>query len=145
MRGYEAVWTDLSALRYDISYCESLGDFEAVSWPIVGRFKARNGVADCCMIPIAGVQLDWALRCLYGLNYSLEDWQWMELSKVGHSGSQLPGNEPWHQIIGMIYSQRWNTSKLPPTSLTLSALFGTTTESSAQDDAVSLPNAEIKE
>ena len=55
MRGYEAVWTDLSALRYDISYCESLGDFEAVSWPIVGRFKNRNGVADCYMIPIAGV------------------------------------------------------------------------------------------
>ena len=47
MQGYEAVWTDLSALQYDILYCESLEDFEAVSWPIVGRFKTRNGVADC--------------------------------------------------------------------------------------------------
>ena len=54
MRGYEAVWTDLSALRYDVAYCESLEDYSAVSWPLVGRFKARNGVADCYMIPIAG-------------------------------------------------------------------------------------------
>ena len=54
MRGYEAVWTDLSALRYDMAQCCARDDESAVSWPIVGRFKARNGVLDCFMIPIAG-------------------------------------------------------------------------------------------
>jgi hypothetical protein len=54
MRGYEAVWTDLAALRYDVEYCEDLEDFSAVSWPIVGRFKAHDGIAGCYMIPIAG-------------------------------------------------------------------------------------------
>ena len=54
MRGYEAVWTDLGALRYDMAYCLDREDESAVSWPIVGRFKARNGVLDCFMIPIAG-------------------------------------------------------------------------------------------
>ena len=54
MRGYEAVWTDLAALRYDVAYCESMDDYSAVSWPIVGRFKAHGGVAGCYMITIAG-------------------------------------------------------------------------------------------
>ena len=54
MRGYEVVWTDLGALRYDLQHCEDLGDHSAVSWPVVGRFKARGGVADCYMVPIAG-------------------------------------------------------------------------------------------
>jgi len=54
MRGYEVVWTDLGALRYDLQYCEDLGDYSAISWPVVGRFKARGGVADCYMVPIAG-------------------------------------------------------------------------------------------
>ena len=54
MRGYEAVWTDLSALKYDVDYCESLGDYSAISWPIVGRFKSHAGIAGCYMIPIAG-------------------------------------------------------------------------------------------
>ena len=27
MRGYEAVWTDLVALRYDVTYCESMDDY----------------------------------------------------------------------------------------------------------------------
>lgn len=55
MRGYEVMWTDLAALIYDIAYCEELGDYEAVVWPIVGRFKARGGIADCYMVPIAGL------------------------------------------------------------------------------------------
>jgi hypothetical protein len=55
MRGFEVVWTDLAALCYDMSYCEAAEDQTAVSWPIVGRFKARHGILDCCMIPIAGV------------------------------------------------------------------------------------------
>ena len=54
MRGFEAVWTDLATLRYDLLYCEELEDFSAVSWPIAGRFKAHGGVAGCYMIPIAG-------------------------------------------------------------------------------------------
>ena len=53
-RGYEAVWTDLAALRYDIAYCESQGDESAVAWPVVGRFKCEHGIAGCYMIPIAG-------------------------------------------------------------------------------------------
>ena len=54
MRGYEAMWTDLSGLHYDVEYCEELDDFSAVSWPIVGRFKSHSGRAGCYMIPIAG-------------------------------------------------------------------------------------------
>ena len=54
MRGFEVVWTDLSALRYDLSYCEEEEDYSAVSWPIVGRFKAEHGMHGCYMIPIAG-------------------------------------------------------------------------------------------
>ena len=55
MRGFEVVWTNLAALRYDLSYCEAAEDDTAISWPIVGRFKARHGVLDCYMIPITGV------------------------------------------------------------------------------------------
>jgi hypothetical protein len=55
MRGFEVVWTDLAALRYDIAHCESAEDDLAVSWPIVGCFKGRHGILDCYMIPIAGV------------------------------------------------------------------------------------------
>jgi hypothetical protein len=54
MRGYEAVWTDLAALRYDLEFCEHAEDYSGISWPIVGRFKAHGGVAGCYMIPIAG-------------------------------------------------------------------------------------------
>lgn len=54
MRGFEVMWTDLAALRYDLEYCEDIGDTSAVSWPIVGRFKAHNGLLGCYMIPIAG-------------------------------------------------------------------------------------------
>jgi len=54
MRGYEGVWTDLAALRYDVEYCEDLDDFSAIAWPIVGRFKAHHGRLGCYMIPIAG-------------------------------------------------------------------------------------------
>ena len=70
MRGYEAVWTDLAALTYDVTYCEDIGDLSAVSWPIVGRFKAHGGVAGCYMIPIAGTTdsgirfFEWTQRFL---------------------------------------------------------------------------------
>ncbi len=55
MQGFEVVWTDLAALRYDIAHCESAEDDLADSWPIVGHFKGRHGILDCYMIPIAGV------------------------------------------------------------------------------------------
>ncbi len=54
MRGYEAVWTDLVALRHNVGICESQDDYSAIAWPIVGRFKAHDGIAGCYMIPIAG-------------------------------------------------------------------------------------------
>ena len=54
MRGYEVMWTDLVALCYDLCYCEDLEDESAVSWPVVGRFKARGDITNCYMIPIAG-------------------------------------------------------------------------------------------
>ena len=53
-RGFEAVWTDLGALCYDIEFCKEAEDYTALSWPVVGRFKAEGGVAGCHMIPIAG-------------------------------------------------------------------------------------------
>lgn len=68
MRGFEVMWTDLAALRYDLQYCEEVGDFTAVSWPIVGRFKAHDGRLGCYMIPIAGKTrsgirfFDWTQR-----------------------------------------------------------------------------------
>jgi hypothetical protein len=55
MQGFEVVWTNLAALHSDVSYCKGAEDETAVSWPIVGRFKACHGVLDCYMIPIAGV------------------------------------------------------------------------------------------
>lgn len=55
MRGYEVVWTDLAALRYDMKYAEEREDLSGIAWPIVGRFKARGGVLDCYLVPIAGV------------------------------------------------------------------------------------------
>ena len=55
MRGFEAVWTDLAALIYDVEYCENLDDYSAIAWPIVGRFKAHGAIAGCYMIPMAGL------------------------------------------------------------------------------------------
>ena len=55
MRGFKVVWMELAALQYDVAYCEAAEDELAVSWPIVGQFKARQGVRDCYMIPIAGL------------------------------------------------------------------------------------------
>jgi hypothetical protein len=52
MQGFEVVWTDLAALRYDIKHCKSADDDSAVSWLIVGCFKTQHGVLDCYMIPI---------------------------------------------------------------------------------------------
>jgi len=54
MRGYEAVWIDLGALRYDDAHCLDHEDEYAVAWHITGRFKAQDGVLYCFMISIAG-------------------------------------------------------------------------------------------
>ena len=54
MRGYKVVWTDLGALWYNLTYCGDMEGKYVVSWPVVGQFKARRGVADCYMIPITG-------------------------------------------------------------------------------------------
>ena len=54
-RGYETVWTDLGALRYDVEYCEAQDDFSAVAWPVTGRFTNEQGSWNHYMIPIAGV------------------------------------------------------------------------------------------
>mmetsp|Transcript_12603 Transcript_12603/g.21354 ORF Transcript_12603/g.21354 Transcript_12603/m.21354 type:complete len:444 (+) Transcript_12603:3911-5242(+) len=54
MRGYEVVWTDLTALRHDVITCEETEDYEAVSWPVVGRFKNEQGKLGHHVIPIAG-------------------------------------------------------------------------------------------
>ena len=73
IRGYEAVWTDLAVLIYDVDYCENMDDYTSVSWPIVGRFKNHDGRAGCYMIPIAGVTdsgitfFTWTQRFLIAL------------------------------------------------------------------------------
>ena len=54
MRGFEVMWTDLGALRYDLGFCEDNHDFSAIAWPVVGRFKAHDGQLGCYMVPIAG-------------------------------------------------------------------------------------------
>ena len=73
IRGYEVVWTDLGALNYDLDYCESMNIESVVAWPMVGRFKARGGVADCYIVPIAGTTksgmkfFQWTRRFADGL------------------------------------------------------------------------------
>ena len=82
MRGYEAMWTDLSGLRYDVEYCEELDDFSAVSWPIVGRFKSHAGRAGCYMIPIAGTTnsgmqfFKWTQRFLFAIAQNGQEEGW---------------------------------------------------------------------
>eukprot|EP00804_Cyclotella_cryptica_P009188 CCRYP_003242-RA/>CCRYP_003242-RA protein AED:0.68 eAED:0.66 QI:0/-1/0/1/-1/1/1/0/349 len=73
-RGYEVVWTDLGALKYDIAYCESTDDMTAVAWPVTGRFKNEQGTWNHYLIPIAGVTgsgvkvFEWTQRMLKRLS-----------------------------------------------------------------------------
>ena len=53
--GYETVWTDLGALRYDVHFSEEKDDYSAVIWPVTGHFKNDKGKWNHYMIPIAGV------------------------------------------------------------------------------------------
>jgi hypothetical protein len=69
-RGYETVWTDLGALRYDMEFCEDSDDTSAVAWPVTGRFKNEHGAWNTYMIPITGVTgsgirvFDWTQRII---------------------------------------------------------------------------------
>jgi len=73
-RGYEVVWTDLGALRYDMEYNEDRDDQSAVIWPVTGRFKNEKGRWNHYMIPIAGVTgsgvkvFEWTQRIIKRLN-----------------------------------------------------------------------------
>ena len=72
-RGYEVVWTDLGALRYDVKYSEDKDDYSAIIWPVTGRFKNEKGAWNHYMIPIAGVTgsgvrvFDWTQRIILRL------------------------------------------------------------------------------
>ncbi len=48
------VWTDIAALRYNIGYCKDIKDYSVISWPVVGRVNAHDGIAGCYMIPVSG-------------------------------------------------------------------------------------------
>jgi hypothetical protein len=88
MRGFEVMWTDLAALRYDLEYCKDIGDTSAVSWPVVGRFKAHNGVLGCYMITIAG-KTNSGVKFLNGLNVLWDVWRVWVGSTVGLFKGQM--------------------------------------------------------
>ena len=75
--GYEGMWTDLAAFRYDVAYVEDLEDESAVSWPVVGRFKSEHGIDRCYMIPIAGTT-----------NSGITFFRWTQrfIAKLSHEG-----------------------------------------------------------
>jgi hypothetical protein len=62
MRGYEVMWTDLTTLKRDVTLCEEAEDYEAVCWPLIGRFKSDDGKVGVHIIPIAGTTLRSGLR-----------------------------------------------------------------------------------
>jgi hypothetical protein len=72
-RGYETVWTDLGALRYDIRHFKEVDDYSAVAWPVTGRFKNERGSWNHYMIPITGITgsgvrvFEWAQRAVWRL------------------------------------------------------------------------------
>jgi len=88
-QGYEVVWTDLAALRYDIEYCENTGDMTAVAWPVTGRFKNEHGTWNHYMIPIAGVTgsgvrvFEWTQRMLKRLSMIVRTDGWLFRSDDG--------------------------------------------------------------
>ncbi len=46
MRGFEAVWMDLSALRYDVGYCETIDNYSDISWSILEGLDVITGLCD---------------------------------------------------------------------------------------------------
>ena len=81
-RGFKVMWTDLAALRYDLLYCKDRGDFSAIFWPVVGRFKAHDGQLGCYLIPIAGTTnsditfFEWTQRfvCPLAMDEKCDGW-----------------------------------------------------------------------
>ena len=131
MRGFEAVWTDLATLRYDLTYCESLEDYSAVAWPIVGRFKAHNGIAGCYMIPIAGTTDSGIPFSLSGLRDSPTLLVKAEELMAGLFSEKM-GHEPRRAITGETSSPSLRKSKLPQILLTNKLIFGKSSESNGQ-------------
>jgi hypothetical protein len=88
-RGYETVWTDLAALRYDVQYCEEQDDFTAVAWPVTGRFKSEHGAWNHYIIPMAGVTgsgirvFEWTLRAIKCLEMAGRTDGWMFRKRDG--------------------------------------------------------------
>ena len=68
MQGFEAVWTDLAALRSDLTYCEDMEDYSTVAWPLVASFKAHDGIAGCCITYFTGT-IDSGICSLHGHSY----------------------------------------------------------------------------
>ena len=89
-RGYETVWTDLAALRYDVQYSEDQDD-PAVAWPVTGRFKNEHGVWGHYYIPIAGVTgsgvciFDWTQRFIARLEIANRVDGWAFRKPDGHT------------------------------------------------------------
>jgi hypothetical protein len=89
-RGYETVWTDLGALRYDLQYCEEKDDYSAVAWPVTGRFKNEHGAWNHYIIPIAGTTrsgirvFEWTQRAVkrLGLIGRTEGWMFRKNNGV---------------------------------------------------------------
>jgi hypothetical protein len=110
MRGFKIVWADLAALRYDIAYCEAAENDSAVSWPVVGRLKARHGILDCYMIPIAGVThsgihfFTWTQRFVQRL---AEDG-----FEEGWAFRRPNGSRAKRQIIRITFFENWKLFKL---------------------------------
>ncbi len=87
MRGFEVVWTDLAALRYDLAYCEAAEDDSAVSWPIVERFKNWHGALDYYIFPLPLLELlSQGFNSLLGPNGLFDDWHMKFLNMVGLFG-----------------------------------------------------------
>ena len=97
--------TDLAALRYDIDYCNEREDESGISWSIVGRFKARNGVLDCYMIPIAGTTQSgiqffmWTQRFLsrLGMERYVDGWAFKRSDRTRAKASDY-----WDNIFGKL-------------------------------------------
>ena len=109
MRGYEVIWTDLGALRYDVAHCLDREDESTVAWPIVDRSKARNGVLDCFMVPIAGT-LRRVPNSLHGHSDFWGDWQRKATKMDGPTRDQIVSKQK-HLITAVIFSPSWRRSK----------------------------------
>ena len=88
MRGYKAVWTDLTTLTYGIEYYANMEDYTAISWRIVEQFKSHKGIAGCYMITIAGVTNSGESFPL-GLNSFSYLWGGKAYTKVGHFNTPM--------------------------------------------------------